>query len=594
MRRALGILCVGWAALLLVSLVPRCRELPGRLTAATLDLPSRSTIESGDPEWHALLLRPWSGVVLAADPDREPAFMKYRAVYEKFPWPVRVECVPRFPPITRFPDRTVMLDEPIDGPDPSGKPAMDLGMDTAIWVERHDGRHLVLWDGSFATSDMHTIGIRLGGGMVKIGGYGMLPGAWRAEVQSRPADTPARVDPKVERAEPLLVFLAMIMLAAAGWWMVRGAPDSREDGIGRGLVVTALALAVVNALSPIPAWSNWDAWAVWDLKVKAIHHEGWLPVRFLTDPDYNFSHQEYPLGWPWLQTVLTGGAGATDARWLRLVSPLAGGALAWLLAALLLELGVTRGRWLVTGAVALLPLALDQSYNGYVDWPLAAAMTGAMLVTIRACRGTAPVWLAGLAAGIPGLLKNEGVVGGLACVAALALNVRRGRVTLRGLLTAAAAWLAIAGPWQGVVWSLGLKHYDYGPVTIAALAAAPHRLLLVARAMALEMFGAGPSGATWLNHALHAWLLFWPVALLAMLSGWRRLAEPGLREVALILAIQVAAASFAYTLTILDVNWLLATSLDRLLLQWVPGVAVLAAAVALRPGGVGQWSRTRS
>jgi hypothetical protein len=180
------------------------------------------------------------------------------------------------------------------------------------------------------------------------------------------------------------------------------------------------------------------------------------------------------------------------------------------------------------------------------------------------------------------------MVGGLACLMALALNARRGTITVRMVLSAAVAWAIVALPWQGVVATMSLHHYDYGAVTLSAIADMPHRMLMVARATGLATFGAGMTGSTWFDHVLSSWLLFWPVATLALLSGWRRLREPGLREIALILVIQVAGACLAYALTVLDVNWLLGSSLDRLLLQWTPAVATLAAAVAVRSGLVGE------
>jgi hypothetical protein len=211
-------------------------------------------------------------------------------------------------------------------------------------------------------------------------------------------------------------------------------------------------------------------------------------------------------------------------------------------------------------------------------------MTAATWLTVRAVSGRSPAWVAGLAAGATGLLKNEGLVGGLACLVALAVNLRSGTVRRRDLLLAGCGWAALACPWQAVVAGLSLRHHDYGAFTLAVAVSMPQRLFMVGRAVLLQMFGAGSTGSTWLNHLLSSWLLFWPVAVLAILTGWRRLREPGLREIALILGIQVAGACGAYTLTILDVNWLIGSSLDRLLLQWVPAVAVLATAVAVRSG----------
>jgi len=164
---------------------------------------------------------------------------------------------------------------------------------------------------------------------------------------------------------------------------------------------------------------------VWDFKVKAIRHDGWLPISYWNDSGYRFTRQEVPLGWPWLQAALAACAGALDSRLLRLTSPVFCLAMAPLLAALAGELGVQRGRWLVAGLVALLPLALDHAANGYVDWPLATVTTGALVVLLRVRRGTAGGWEAGVWAGAAGLLKQEGIVTGAVCVAVLAWSLRR-------------------------------------------------------------------------------------------------------------------------------------------------------------------------
>src|SRR5437773_12349923 len=73
MRRALGILCAGWAALLAVSLAVRIREVPGRFRTILFDADSRAAVESGDPVWHRVCdrlgPRLWNvpSVLLAAD-----------------------------------------------------------------------------------------------------------------------------------------------------------------------------------------------------------------------------------------------------------------------------------------------------------------------------------------------------------------------------------------------------------------------------------------------------------------------------------------------------------------------------------------------
>jgi hypothetical protein len=616
------VLSVIWAACLAASLARRGATLAAALPSVVS--PDRAAIESGDPGYHVFLARvqaavPPGGAVLLIvdDPNREDEFVSYRAAYELYPAPVHVA----FRPVPR-----------------PGKPVSLAAADEEWAIAHHPG---VL--ASYARPDPASGRLRRIVSDRK-GRLETTPLADGVVIPPRPV--------RVTRwlAGVALVFavgwsvvnvtrtaaagggsagatLALAWVAGAGvfgwlltacslvhmpwtagWSGLAGAvlalllwrppvsvavhPPALTgwDRAGIGLVAVAFVLAVGQALVPQSAWSNWDAWAVWDFKVKAALNAAALPTAFLRDADYGFSHPEYPFGVPAVQAFLAQCAGGFDPRLLRLLSPLYALCVPALLAALLLEAGFVNGRWLVAGLVALLPAALAQSANGYLDWPVAATTTAALILLLRAARGESPAWTAVLFAGLAANMKNEAAVFGIAVLLALVPATISGRVRQRDFLLALGVWFALTAPWRGIATALDLTPRDFA-LTPAAFEAAPGRIFLFIQALALETLGPGLGGASfasgtpvpwseWGNHLLNSWLILWFVVGFVFLLGWRRVAHPGARELAIVLAVQVAAAALAYILTIRDPRWLLASSLDRLLLQWVPVVVALSAALA--------------
>ena len=641
-RRALLVLAAVWAVCLAASLarrVPGLRHPPAAAGAPDRAVRTdRAAVESGDPGYHAFLARVGGALALSAtataaepgrvaaallfvdDPAREDEFVGYRAAYELFPAAVHVA----FRPLPR-----------------PGRP-ISLGDDDETWAVAHRPGLL----GMYARPEPDSVRLR----RITEDNRGRLETAPVEEAVPSPP-RPARLLPWLAGLALLLglgwsvVNLTGVVHAAGGgagatlalgWvagaglfgWLLTmlalaGVPwTARWSGLAGGLLAMALwrpprpeaarppkfgaldwagivlvavafAIAVLEALSPRPAWSNWDAWAIWDFKVKAALEGMGLPVTFLRNPDYGFTHPEYPFGWPAVQTFLAQCAGGFDTRLLRLLSPLFALCVPALLAALLLEVGVTNGRWLVAGAVALLPAALTQSSNGYVDWPVAATTTAALLLLLRACRGAGPAWGAALFAGLAGNLKNEAGVFGLGVLLALLVATVGKRVRRGEFVMAVAVWIALIAPWRGVALMLDLSPRDFAFNPGGALDAAPGRIFLFIQALALETLGPGLGGASftsgtpvtwgeWWNHLVSTWLILWFVVAFVFVIGWRRLTRPGARELALVLAVQVFAALVAYIVTVRETRWLLASSLDRLLLQWVPAVVALCAAL-VRP-----------
>lgn len=400
------------------------------------------------------------------------------------------------------------------------------------------------------------------------------------------------------------VWVAIIAGGTAWHWLRRAKGATREvpfvplavggekekwfwaDRVGLGLLILGAVIALIRALIPFEAWHNWDAWAIWDFKVKACLEALGIPMEYLRQEEYGFSHRDYPLGLPFLQTYLAFWSGGIVNSLLRLISPFFYLALLFMTADLLRGLGLARGRWFLAGVLGLLPFMLDQSANGYADLPLSAAMTACLAISIRAMRGQAPLWAVGWCGAIAASIKDEGLVWAAACMLVTYWGLRR-KVPLRRVLAAGLLFLALAGPWKAVSLRLGLSSTDRAFHMSTIVREAGSRLSLIARGAVLETIGPGmASGRLWGRpgggfgefkaHVLNKWLLFWQVTLIAFLLGLRRLKGHLGLHVFAILGIQATAVTISYLASVHDMGWHLMTSLDRILLQIAPAFLGLA------------------
>lgn len=396
---------------------------------------------------------------------------------------------------------------------------------------------------------------------------------------------------------------AIIAAAGVWYWLRRGsageapfvplaAVEGEEgwfwaDRLGVGLIILGAAVALLRALIPFEAWHNWDAWAIWDFKAKACFEAQGIPMGYLRQEAYGFSHRDYPLGLPLLQTYLAFWSGGIGHPLLRLISPCFYLALLFMTADLLRALGLARGRWLLAGFLGLLPFVLDQSANGYADLPLSAAMTGCLAISIRSLRGQAPMWAVGWSGAIAASIKDEGLVWAGACMLVAFWGLRR-RMTFRRAIVAGLLFLALVGPWKTVSMRLGLSSTDRVFDMATIVREAGSRAMLIVRGVVLETVGPGmASGRLWGRpgggfdelkaHIMRKWLLFWQITLIAFVLGLRKLRGDLRFPVFAVLGIQAAAVTAAYLATAHDMGWHLMTSLDRILLQIAPAFLALAA-----------------
>jgi hypothetical protein len=314
---------------------------------------------------------------------------------------------------------------------------------------------------------------------------------------------------------------------------------------------------------------GWDAFAIWNLRARFLLHTAtW---KFAVTPFPVGTHMEYPL--------LFSSVVARGWTYAGSPSPTMPIATAFVFAVglvllLVSTLAPVRGASaaLLAGVVLLAcPAFMTQAPAEYADVPLAFFFLAALALIVQG-RTSRRLALAGVFAGFAAWTKNEGALLVVALAAALFVS----------------AWRS-AG-WQSAARQAG----------IFLLGALPGLLLVIWFKMALAppdplagqiTVGLGQklfNGGRWLKVAGGFLKLAWevyllPLALLAVIAGLLRLRPRQERSYAPVLAVLIVLAGYfaIFLVTKDDLDWLIATALDRLYMHVWPAL-VLAVFLLLR------------
>lgn len=635
-----------WAVLAAHAVARRVGYLADSLGTAFASAAQRQEIESGDPAYHRFLIQTQAQVggaprllVLVHDPARNDLFQDYRAAYVRFPqriWYVPVGDLSasrrRFSIHAGAELAAIVRDQAIGHVAYYHRP--DPGRSRWFTVRPGQGDELFFEDLGAAMPAAPAAPIRFWAWVLGVLSLFALGLTGSAAIGLDPAfrqDRWARLGIGFMTGtgltawmmellffghvpwSPVAVWLCWLPVAALGVWRLSrmeatgvapAATPPAEDSTwhahvvrgGPWLVGLAVLLPSVQVLIPVSAWSNWDAWAVWALKAKACLEVRGLPLAFLGESQYHFSHPDYPLGVPAVQTYLELLAGGANEHGLRLLPLAYAVSLTGLLLGALKDLGVGKIRWALCGAFMLTPKIQEFSSIGYQDLPAAGHMASCLCVLVKVWQGRAPGWTVGVLGGLAALVKDEGLVWGAGGILTVGAWVLQRRVDRRQVAGALLAMAVLAGPWKAVVHHLGLKPNDYAVEPGRMLALLPDRLPLVVSAFVHEGLGAGATvpaitGAAdlepgaWYEHLLGSWNVLWYGCALALLLGWRGMLRGPLRELGIPLVVQAAAYTGVFLASTWDLPVHLVTTVDRLLLQLSPAVFLLAA---------GAWSASRA
>jgi hypothetical protein len=369
------------------------------------------------------------------------------------------------------------------------------------------------------------------------------------------------------RLSVLPIYGLLALLVAAALWQRRSVRITlRVPGAPRVRVLLALValLLLVLLVSSSQDRLVWDGWAFWTLKARILFLEGRLPAAAL-DPagPYPYAHPDYPLAIPLLDWWLYRHANAAVPALACIAGTLWFATLpAGVWAALRPRAGEAVAALGALGITAFWPLAFYAS-GGYADVVIALALLGTILELGRARDEGDPgaparvVVFLTLAA----LAKNEGLplaaIGGT--VAAVQL--------WRGGERRARAYAALALPFLALApWFLLTRHLGLVPQQLAN--SAPAAAEVVARVpVILGALGKLLFTRSWTP------LPFLVLTALAVAIRRKRFASPAGWGV---VAGYGAVIGGVYLATALDVEWLLRTTLDRMVGDLVPAVVVLS------------------
>ena len=381
-------------------------------------------------------------------------------------------------------------------------------------------------------------------------------------------------------------------IGAVSWWHLRRRPVGAEgkggatvvlsprrltpvDWLVRGLfgIVAVMAVVSVVAVYTTAPHGEWDAWAVWNQKARFLYRggTGW-PALLAND----WSNPGHPLLVPTIVARLWAYAGAELTIVPVTVAVAFGTAI---VTAVIGALDADRARAWIAGSVLLAAgTFVQQVASQQADVPFAFFLVSALVVlreatmAIRRKDGDAfgPLVLAGTLAGLAAWTKNEGLL----VVAATAALV---------------AWLALldARPHRAGWWVVGAApalvtlawfKMVVAPVAPGYLAEAPTIALLLERFL-------GPERRAVVDPLLWQYVRAWggplaggvvPLGLAAAtLVAVTRMGRSA-RAILGVIGIMFAGYYGIYLLTSMEIEWLVMTTFDRLLVQVWPALVLAA------------------
>jgi len=357
--------------------------------------------------------------------------------------------------------------------------------------------------------------------------------------------------------------------------------ERREIAWPRGFLEWGLLLAILCQCFVLLRYASttalaWDGLVIWEAKARiAFASGGHLPLEYFTDPQRAWSHPDYPLMLPLLETWVYLWNRAADQSLVRIILPFF-----YVAALLLLYSGVTEisgKRWagLLTAAllffVPFLTVGQFNLFTGYADFPLAVLYLAAVIsfIRYRADRSKSQFILFAIYSGALPWMKHEGSVLWLCLICVASVEFLRERKPRLALAAAAPGVVVIAGWKLFLAAAKAIPSSDFMPVTVKNITENAGRIGTILGTLGHDL----SSTSDWSI----LWIVF-PIALLIIsLAGKPRLAV----YLAVIVLVPLALYSSVYILS----NWgsyeaHIDSSLPRLISQ-VSLVALLTLGIAL-------------
>jgi hypothetical protein len=355
------------------------------------------------------------------------------------------------------------------------------------------------------------------------------------------------------------VFAGALRLASEPGAAMPQVPFDTRERVGWVVLCVVLGAAAVRAF--VVPEAGWDAFSHWGLKAQAFALQGSIV-------DARTTHEYYPPLVPLLEAWLYLHRGAVSIDAGKTVWPIIGAAfavcLAWHLRLVL------QARWLAPFVAAAIVLSstqlLESFWTGQADLALTTYLSLATLAAFQYLRQPDRTWLVQVAifGAAAALSKYEGLPRVGVVIAALAVEW----LLSRRALAVSAALALLLGAAIGILPWLAFRAMRAILATSEHISEfQPQAIVAVLSAMAASLGGVRTGGA----------LL---VVTLGWLAAGRRLVEPPLRLLALVVVGQLAATLLAFLISETSPALQAQTSATRLLEQFMP-IALFVAAVGL-------------
>jgi hypothetical protein len=351
--------------------------------------------------------------------------------------------------------------------------------------------------------------------------------------------------------------------------------STTTDWLVRGLFGIVAIVAVVSAVAAYMAapHGEWDAWAVWNQKARFLYRgdAGWTALLA-----NDWSNPAHPLLVPMTVARLWAYAGAESTVVPATVGMVFG---AGVVCAVVGALDASRARAWIAGAVLLAAgTFVQQVASQQADVPFAFFLVSTLIVlreatnafTSKGREGAGLLLLAGLLAGLAAWTKNEG----LPVIVATGLLVVW--IVLRHAQPRLAAWWVV-GAAPGVV-TLAWFKFALAPTAPQYLTEAPTLALLLERFLGPDRHAVVDSllwqqASAWGGPLAHGVV---PLAVVAATLVAVTRVGRSTRAILGVLGLMVASYYGIYLLTSVDVEWLVMTTFDRLMVQIWPALVLAA------------------
>ncbi len=414
-------------------------------------------------------------------------------------------------------------------------------------------------------------------------------------------------------AAPLLplVEIGAALLTGVGWLVLlrrraaRAAPPLPEPPGGTrielllaGIAACALAASAASFFLTYlqEPHGRWDAWLIWNMHARFLYRGGELWAEAFAS-GLDWSHWDYPLLLPLAIARGWGYLGGENLPVPALVAALFAFITLGLLCASLAFLRRPGQGYLAAMVLMGTPFFVTMGESQFADIPLAFFILATLALLVTAARsapgGTGALILAGLCAGLAAWTKNEGLLF-LPVAAAALFGTTLRRAGAAGASRRTAAFLAGALPVLLAVaaFKLGIAPTNdllagFGREALGAKLFDADRYWAIARAFFLTglSFTQGLIDVRVgmrINPGAVSVILLAAYLLLAGI-GSDRAGRAGLAQAGAILALMPAGYFFVYVMTPLDLDYHLATSLNRLFLQLWPGAIFVVFMLANGP-----------